>query len=127
MDIVAPQTYAVKADGTLLGKPNPEILRIAYNSGASMMPLVVNQHFSQSLMHELLVNGEAQDKLISALIAEAKDKKYIGFQYDFEHMSADDKDLYSAFVERSAPRFREAGLQFSVAVSPKHSDDKAVW
>ncbi len=125
MDIVAPQTYASKPDGSLLGTPNPDILRIAYNAGAQVMPLVVNQYFSQSGMHQFLTSTPAQDRLIDALVAEAKTRNYIGFQYDFEHMAAADKDLYSAFVEKSAPVFHAAGLQLSVAMGPKHSDDPA--
>lgn len=126
-DIVAPQTYAAKPDGTLLGTPNAKILQLAYDAGAQMMPLVINQYFSQDGMHNFLLNPVAQDKLIAALITEGQKQKYLGFQYDFEHMYASDKDLYSAFVIKSAPLFRQAGLQFSVAVAPKHTDDIAQY
>jgi spore germination protein YaaH len=123
MDIIAPQIYAAKADGTLLGEPSTEVIKIAHNAGAEIMPLIINQDFSQSGMHSFLMNTIAQDKLVTALIAEAKEKGYIGFQYDFEHMQAGDKDLYSIFVAKSAPQFHAAGLQISVAMAPRHSDN----
>ncbi len=124
-DIVAPQTYAATPTGKLLGVPNQAILDIAKNAGAPVMPLVVNQYFSQDGMHTFLQDTAAQSRLIVSLIAEAKARGYIGFQYDFEHMQASDRDLYSSFVARSAPFFHAAGLQFSVAVAPKASDDLA--
>ncbi len=125
MDIIAPQIYAAKEDGTLLGEPSTEVLKIAHNAGAQVMPLIINQNFSQSGMHNFLMNTIAQDNLIAALIAEAKDKGYLGFQYDFEHMQASDKDLYSVFVAKSVPQFHAAGLQLSVAMAPRHSDNPA--
>jgi spore germination protein YaaH len=121
MDIVAPQTYASTATGKLLGVPNETILKIARDAGAHVMPLIVNQHFCQSCMHTFLQDETAQNRLIFAMIVEAKRRGYIGFQYDFEHMMASDRDLYSAFVARSAPLFHAAGLQFSVALAPQHS------
>ena len=122
MDIIAPQTYAATSTGKLLGTPRAEVLTLAQDAGAQVMPLVVNQNFCQKCVHTFLKNDTAQNKLLTSLIAEAKKRGYIGFQYDFEHMSASDKDLYSAFVAKSAPILHGAGLQFSVAVAPKHSD-----
>ena len=124
-DIVAPQTYAATKTGKLLGVPSQTILKIASDAGAQVMPLVVNQYFSQKDVHEFLQNDAAENKLIIDLIAEAKLRGYIGFQYDFEHMMASDRDLYSAFVAKSAPYFHVAGLQLSVAVAPRHSDSVA--
>ena len=121
-DIVAPQTYAATPAGKLLGVPSETILKIAKNAGADVMPLVVNQHFSQTGVHTFLQDDAAQDKLIISLIAEAKKRGYIGYQYDFEHMMVSDRDLYSAFFAKSASYFHTAGLQISVAMSPRHSD-----
>lgn len=123
MDIVAPQTYAATRDGRLLGKPSEEMLKLARDAGARVMPLVVNQDFSQEGMSAFLRDPRAQSVLIAALISEARLHGYIGYQYDFEHMRAEDRDLYSKFVADSVPYFHGAGLQLSVAMAPKHSDD----
>lgn len=122
MDIVAPQTYAATPEGALLGKPKEEILTLAKNAGAEVMPLVVNRYFSQSGVDAFLRSDAAEQRLVSAMVAEAKNKGYIGFQYDFEHIPAADRDLYSVFVARSATVFHSVGLKLSVAVAPEHSD-----
>ena len=122
-DIVAPQTYSSTPSGKLLGKPNAQILQIARDANADIMPLVSNQNFSQPGINTFLHAPAAQDKLIASLIAEAQDKKYIGYQYDFEHIPSYDRDLYSAFVAKSAPLFHNAGLKLSVAIAPIHSEN----
>lgn len=123
VDIVAPQTYTVTSKGTLLGKPKQSILDIAHSVGAQVMPLVSNADFSQSGVDSFLKNPDAQNKLIASLVIEAQKQKYIGYQYDFEHMPAQDRDLYSNFVAKSAPLFHNAGLELSVAIAPIHSDN----
>ena len=125
MDIIAPQTYAATTDGRLLGSPSTEVLTLARDAGARVMPLVVNQNFSQTGVDTFLKNDQAQNMLIAALITEAKAQGYIGYQYDFEHMPAEDRDLYSKFVAKSVPYFHGAGLQLSIAVAPQHSINPA--
>lgn len=124
MDIIAPQVYAATASGKLLGSPSLEMLTIAREAGASVMPLVVNRDFDQKEIHKLLMSDTAQNALIAALITEANKRGYAGYQYDFEHIAAADRDRYTAFVRKTAPYFRGAGLQFSVALAPVHSDDR---
>ena len=126
-DIVAPQTYTVKPNGVLLGQPNAEILTIAGAAGAKVMPLVSNQNFNQKGVDRFLKSPKAENALITALIAEAQKRKYIGYQYDFEHMPASDRDLYSAFVEKSAPLFHTANLTLSLAVAPLDTDNPLAY
>ena len=106
-----------------MGKPNAQILQIARDANADIMPLISNQNFSQPGINTFLHSPAAQDKLITALIAEAATQKYMGYQYDFEHIPSYDRDLYSAFVAKSAPLFHNAGLQLSVAIAPIHSEN----
>ncbi len=122
-DIVAPQTYIVNSSGKLSGRPKQEILNIAQSVNAQIMPLVSNQNFSQSGVNTFLNDPAAQDKLLASLVLEAVDKKYIGYQYDFEHIPSYDRDLYTQFIQKSAPFLHNAGLKLSVAIAPIHSDN----
>ncbi len=123
IDVVAPQTYTVNQYGKLFGKPKQEILDIARMANVPVMPLVSNVSFNQKTINSFLRNQESQAKLLASLVAEAKDKKYIGYQYDFEHIPSYDRDLYSDFIRKSAPVFHLSGLKLSVAVAPLHSDN----
>ena len=86
------------------------------------MPLVANAGFSQSIMHNLLVSNSAQDGVVKSLVAEAKKEKYIGWQFDFENISYKDKDLFSAFVEKTGLAMKKNNLIFSVAAVSRSVD-----
>ena len=86
------------------------------------MPLVANAGFKQSVINNLLLSATSQDDVIKSLVDTAKKDNYIGWQFDFENISYLDKDLYSAFVEKSAQSLHENGLILSVAASSRSVD-----
>lgn len=124
IDILAPQSYNVDDIGSLRGKiPDRVYEVIKKHKNIKLMPLVVNQKFSQEKMHALLTNDNAQNTAILNLIAEAKIKHFIGWQFDFEHIASSDKELYATFVEKAGILFHKNKLLFSVAVAA--IDDKS--
>ena len=125
IDIVAPQAYGVNAKGDLSGGPTEKFLEVARKHGVKIMPLVVNGGFSSSTLGKILDDKKIQDKIVKAMIEEAKKEGYIGWQFDFEQMTADRRDQYSAFVKRAYPQFRKEGLVFSVAVIAQFSENPA--
>jgi len=129
IDILAPQFYAVSDKLKLVGgldaklkKIISQTLRQAQGKQIKVMPLVVNTGFKQSVIHNLLLSAASQDEVIKSLVAVAKKNNYIGWQFDFENISYLDKDLYSAFVEKSAQSMHENGLILSVAASSRSVD-----
>jgi len=96
-----------------------KILRLAKKKKIDVMPLVVQANFNITLMSHILNNPEYQDKIIEDLIDEAKDNKYIGWQFDFEGIYHKERDLYVEFVKKANKDFKKEGLKFSVAVIPR--------
>lgn len=124
IDILAPQSYVVTADLKLSGGLSPELKKVVKNYRIQVMPLVANNGFKQKIIHDLLVNETAQAQFISNLSAIAKQEKYIGWQYDFENISWQDKDLYTAFVQKTYSYLKSQNLIFSVAVIPRTNDSQ---
>jgi len=122
IDILAPQFYAVSSKLILTGGLDANLKKIISQKKIKVMPLVVNSGFRQDVMHNLLVSGEAQDKIIKALVDIGKKNKYIGWQFDFENISYLDKDLYSAFVEKTAKSLHKNNLILSVAAVTRSVD-----
>lgn len=124
IDILAPQVYEVDYDLTVTGpsKKGKKLLREAKKKGSDIMPLLVNNDFSKVLMSDILINSDAQDKIIDFLIEEAKEEGYIGWQYDFENINHLDRNLYTAFVKKTYERLQDEDLQFSVAVVVRNND-----
>ncbi|OGZ62683.1 MAG: hypothetical protein A2998_00520 [Candidatus Staskawiczbacteria bacterium RIFCSPLOWO2_01_FULL_37_25b] len=122
IDILAPQAYAVKSDLNLYGSLSPKLQQAIKDYNIKVMPLVVNSLFSQKTIHNLLLSQSAQDKVIAGFVQLAKKNNYIGWQFDFENISHKDKDLYSAFVEKTAKELHKNNLILSIAAVSRTTD-----
>jgi spore germination protein YaaH len=123
IDVFAPQVYKVDNQGVLSGKISDKALAtLAKNKKVKIMPLVFQEGFDTHTMSTILASTTVQDTMIESLITEAKNKGYIGWQFDFEHMIATDRDAYSSFIERAAKKFHEQKLILSVAVIGRTSE-----
>jgi len=119
IDILAPQIYTVGYDLILGEAESEDILELADDKRIDVMPLVVQSNFNKILMTRLLDDEDAQDDLIDDLIDEAKDRDFIGWQFDFENINYLDRDRYTDFVEKTYKKFKKKKLDFSVAVIPR--------
>jgi len=125
IDIVAPQIYSVNSAGDLKGGPNDDFMLTVAKYHVKVMPLIVNGGFSSTTLGKILDDPAVQDKIIKQMIAEAKNYGYIGWQFDFEQMTSDYRDRYSAFAKRAYPELKKNGLIFSVAVIAQYSLNSA--
>lgn len=116
IDVFAPQSYTLDADGKLSGNVDDDLLAFARNNKIKVMPLVTNKRFNENAAHTLLDDPTKQDSAIASLIAEAADRQYWGWQFDFEQMDVSYRDKYSAFVKRAGEQMRRHDLAVSVAV-----------
>lgn len=125
IDILAPQYHTVSFVGNsakITGNFGPKLKQAIKDHNLKVMPLVANSNFSQSLMHKLLLFEKEQDRVIAGLVYLAKRDKYIGWQFDFENISYKDRDLFSAFVERTYKSFKKNKLILSVAAITRTVD-----
>lgn len=122
IDVFAPQVYAIASDGSLSGTLDADLLAFAKKHKIKVMPLVTNGSFSPAAYQALFSDPKKEGAAIAALIAEAKDRGYWGWQIDFEQMEVGDKEEFSAFVEKAATALHAQGLTLSVAVVSKVSD-----
>jgi len=122
IDILAPQFYTVNSSMKLVGKLDVNLKKIIAKHNLKVMPLVTNASFSQKIIHDLLMAPNVQNTLANTLVTIAKKDNYIGWQFDFENINYQDKDLFTAFVQRVYPVLKKNNLIFSVAVVPRTTD-----
>lgn len=125
VDLFAPQVYRVDGEGNLTGSISDVAQEVIDTNKTKVMPLVANEDFDPFVMHAIIDTTAMEDSVIAQLITEAKAGHYVGWQFDFEHIYAEDRDAYSAFVERAAKQLHARGLKLSVAVVGRTSDDPA--
>ncbi len=122
INILISQSYDAESDGSLTGKINPQLLQYAKKNNINFFALVTNAAFDQEKVHQLLTTPAAQQKLIAALVTDCKKYQLKGFQFDFEHIHVNDKNLFTSFIQSAASALQKQGCAVSVAIVPRTSD-----
>lgn len=100
-------------------------LRFGTEPVLTLTPFGTDGNFNNRLIHSLVNNEEYVDRLIRELLQTMAEKGYVGVDIDFEYILKEDRDVFTAFVRKTADAMREAGYHTSVALAPKTSDDQA--
>lgn len=123
-------SYGFTTSGELVPPALPDewMIELALRYGTApiltLTPLDEQGRFSNYLIHSVVQNQEAVDKLIDNLLAVMADKGYQGVDIDFEYILAEDRDAFTGFVQQVAERMRIGGYHTSVALAPKTSADQ---
>lgn len=119
IDILAPQVYGINESLSPQGALADDVKMLARAHHIKLMPLIVNDGFSQTIIHSLLASTTAQTRLIEFLVTEAKAQGYAGWQFDLEHIHYTDRDALSSFVEQAVQALHKNNLTLSLAVVVK--------
>lgn len=121
-------TYGFTPEGELIPIDDVELINIAREYGVAPVMLLSTLSeegvFSTELAHSILNNEENQNNLINNIIANMKEKKYVGFDADFEYLSAEDKEPYVEFLRKITERVHAEGGFVMTALAPKTSPDQ---
>jgi spore germination protein YaaH len=128
LDVIAPMSGALDTPaGHIRWQPDPA--RAAALAGARnkprVFPIVSNAHdevWDAAAADGALLNPQAGDAFIAALVAEAKAQAYGGYILDFENLSPAGAPAYAAFLARLhaalKPMGRELWVTAGVAAEP---------
>lgn len=128
IQVLIPDWYTLTKDFKIKGQNKEEIDRMASANQVKVMPLInniVDGEWNKELVHQLLIQPKAQDKLIVDLLTEIKKHSYYGINIDFEGLNPQDQILYTLFVQKLTSKFHEEGLQVSLDVPPLDSAGSA--
>lgn len=80
--------------------------------------------FNNQLISTVVNSPELSKRLIQNMLELMYQKGYKGVDIDFEFILAEDRDAFTAFVQRTADTMHENGFFVSVALAPKVSADQ---
>lgn len=121
ISIVGPQVYRLTSDGRVEGGVEERVRRVAQEHGVAILPLIHNPGFDQeSFHHFLMLEQSHRDRVVRALVAEATENAFLGWQFDFENIRESDRDRYMDFYEQTSRAMREVGKVISIAVVPQN-------
>jgi spore germination protein YaaH len=115
--LLVPTWYAVDHQGLVNGAPNDYVLNIAKQHRLPVEP-ILSMSSGRNGFHELLHDETAKRHMIDALMQQAAQYGYAGFQFDFESISWTDRDAYTLMVKQTAEALHKHGLALSIAVVP---------
>lgn len=121
-------SYGFTSQGNLVTVDDEELISAAKAFGVEPILVLTGFDerglFSNELVHNLLINDDAQTQLISELISTMSAKGYTGVDVDFEFIYAEDREPYVAFISRLTTELNANSFQVTVALPPKTSDDQ---
>jgi spore germination protein YaaH len=120
--IVAPQIYKIDAEGNITGTVDSRLLEITKQHNVGVLPLIVNPGFDQEIIHAVLKDSLARRRAIMTMLALCQENKFIGLQFDFEHIGIDYKDIFTQFFKDAAEVLHRNGFIISAAVFPRTGD-----
>ncbi|GMQ58891.1 glycoside hydrolase family 18 protein [Vallitalea sediminicola] len=123
-------SYTVNADGSLNPLIGDEpVINAAYSKRVAPLMVITNIDdggFSIENATAILNDEAAQDKLLDEAIAIMKEKGYLGIDFDFEYLGAENRKPYIDFLKKAKKRLNEEDERYtlSVALAPKIGDDQ---
>lgn len=117
-------SYQINTDGTLTPVNDQPSINAAYRHRAAPLMVLTNfteGRFSTELATKILNDEALQDKILDEAIAIMEEKGYVGLDFDFEYLGAQNREPYNQFLRKAASRLREKGYFISTALAPKLS------
>jgi len=124
LTFLAPFSFNIQRDGALTEPPLGNLAAIAQQQNTSLMMVITNLEsdgFSPELGQIFLNNTGVQDTLLNNIVVLAKQYGFENVHFDIEHLRAEDKDAYVAFLQKAHNLFAAEGLSTSVALAPRSS------
>lgn len=121
---LAPFSYQVNRDGSLKEPPLGTFPSIADDYGATLMMVVTNLEdlqFSTELGRIILNDENVQNKLFDNIETMANRHNFSDIHFDFERLRPQDREAYTAFLQKAKNRFSSQGMTISIALAPKTS------
>ena len=120
-------SYAVNRDGTLTGVDDQVTINAAYEDRVAPLMVVTNYEegtFSTELATSILSSEELQDKVLDEALRIMREKGYLGLDFDFEYLGAENRERYNEFLRKAVAKLKPEGFFISVALAPKIAGDQ---
>ncbi|MBP1932141.1 glycoside hydrolase family 18 protein [Ammoniphilus resinae] len=120
-------SYAFNRDGSLTPVNDQPFINAAYRHRVAPLMVLTNFEngmFSQELATTLLTNDALQDQVLDAAIQVMEQKGYLGLDFDFEYLGAENRERYNQFLRKARARLKPRGYFLSTALAPKISSEQ---
>ncbi len=119
--------YELGGDGQITGGvKSKRALDTARELGIRIVPSIVNRGFSRGAVLAAIGTPAARREHIAAIVDLVLNHGYDGIDIDYESLNAEDRELFTQFIEDLAVALHAEGKLLSIAVHAK-TDDAGTW
>ncbi len=128
LDYLAVFSYGFRPDGSLVVPDDGELLTTAaaYGTRATLVLTSIGDdgRFSSAAVSTMLTSPAVRAILIENVADAAEAKGYAAVNSDFEYIPSENRDDYSLFISLLANALHAKGIELTVSLPPKTSDDQ---
>ncbi len=128
LDYLAVFSYGFRPDGSLVIPDDEELLRTAasYGTRATLVLTSIGDdgRFSSAAVSAMLTSPSVRAVLIENIADIAESKGYAAVNSDFEYIPSENRDDYSLFISLLANALHARGIELTVSLPPKTSDEQ---
>ncbi|MCI3927085.1 glycoside hydrolase family 18 protein [Paenibacillus sp. TRM 82003] len=128
---LAPFSYRINRDGSLIAPPLDNFAGIASAQGVTLMMVVTNlenDQFSAELGQVILNDMTVQTNLLNNIVTAARAGGFRDVHFDLEFLRPADREAYNRFLARASERLHAEGFLMSTALAPKTSaTQRGAW
>lgn len=125
MTYIAIFSFPVTSEGEITGEVPQEVISAIEESGALPLAVISNfdgTNFNRELAHTVLSTPDIRNRVIANTLVLLNRYDFAGVMVDFENMPAEDRNLYTEFIDLLTSRLKAFGYTVSIAVAPKYAD-----
>lgn len=112
-----------KIEGSVLSS---QALAAARDAGLRIVPSIANSGFNRDIVLQAIGKPADRARHVQELAALVEDNGYDGLDIDYESLAAEDREVFSLFIEELAAALHDNGRILSIAVHAK-TDDAGTW
>lgn len=120
-------SYTVGPEGSLNTLNEQPIINAAYHRRVAPIMVIANidsGRFSRELATRILTNEALQDRLLDEAIEIMDEKGYLGLDFDFEFLGAENRTRYNQFMRKASSKLRTKGYFLTCALPAKTSSNQ---
>jgi len=119
--------YELGGDGQIVGGVKSKAaLDKARELGLRVVPSIVNRGFSREAVLAAIGTPDERRAHIDAIIDLVRNNGYDGIDIDYESLNAEDREIFTLFIEELSAALHAEDKLLSIAVHAK-SDDAGTW